>query len=249
MKTKMKTASRKTAASVYSKRVVARPWEAMKVTASIRAPTMIRRGSGTSASRGPATLPHAHDAIRQTYPVQLFRLLFRLRPRGEVAMADDERDGLARLSGHAHLMSAPANTLGELDGAVQRQRVTDPHRQRLTASEDHPFLEALLPQRGDDLLGIAGAGDALDQHAVERAARLLAEADRLMTGLDQLTLDALGFGGRRERPELHGETLGGRSRRGRARRGRTGRLRGGLEGARRNGRRRGGHGGRGRGGG
>src|SRR5437867_5105452 len=250
MKTKMKTASRNTAPSVYSKRLVARPWEATKVTANMRAPTMIRRGSGTSASRGPAPLPDAHDAVRQAHPARLFGLLFSLRPRGEVAVPDDERDGLAGLRGHTHLMASPAHTLGELNGAVQRQRVTDPHRQRLTAPENHPFRKALLSQRRHDLLGIAGGWHTLDHHGVQRAARLLAEADRLLTGLDQLALDALGFAGRREGPEFHRKALSGRSRLGRARRGWswrswTGRRWGGLESGPRHGRRRGRPGGRG----
>ncbi len=124
-------------------------------------------------------------------------------------MADDKCDSLASLHGDADRVPTAAHTLGQLNGAVQRQRITDAHRQRLTTPEDHPFRKPLLSQCRDELLSISGRRHALDQHAVERAARLLAEADGLMTGLDQLALDALRFAGRGERPELDGEALTG----------------------------------------
>src|SRR5207253_5124298 len=96
-------------------------------------------------------------------------------------MADDKCDSLASLHGDADRVPTAAHTLGQLNGAVQRQRITDAHRQRLTTPEDHPFRKPLLSQCRDELLSMSGRRHALDQHAVERAARLLAEADGLMT--------------------------------------------------------------------
>src|ERR1043166_3036388 len=112
-------------------------------------------------------------------------------------MADDKCDSLASLRGDADRVPTAAHTLGQLHGAVQRQGITDAHRQRLTTPEDHPFRKPLLSQCRDELLSISGRRHALDQHAVERAARLLAEADGLVTGLDQLALGAPRFAGRR----------------------------------------------------
>src|SRR5262249_4423136 len=124
-------------------------------------------------------------------------------------MADDEGDSFAGLHRDTDLVSAPPHPLGELNGAVQRQRITDPHGQRLTATEDHPFRKPLLSESHDELLGIAGRRHALDEHPVERATGLLTKAYGLMAGLDQLALDALGFAGRGKRTELDGKAFAG----------------------------------------
>ena len=130
-------------------------------------------------------------------------------------------DGFARLGGDADLVALRAQPLGQLDGASQHHGLADPHAGTRSLTDHRGVREALLAQRPGERLGVS---DPFDEHRIERGARLLAETDGLMAGLTQLPLDALGFPGGGERPELHGEARGtlGRRRRDGRRRGRTG---------------------------
>src|SRR5512145_1065491 len=128
-----------------------------------------RRGESMS------DLLHAHDLVPQAETYQLLTLRLRFLKRGEVAVTDGEGHRLARLDGNPHLVTARAQALGRLHGAAQRERETHLHAQRLALADHERAAEALVAQGDDQRLGVAHARNLLDQHGVERGARLLAK--------------------------------------------------------------------------
>src|SRR5436190_2099924 len=183
-----------------------------------------------SEDRSPwGTLPDADNLTAQTQAEEFLAFGLRHLRRGEVAVADHERQGLARLGRHPHLMTGGAEPLGHLHRPAERQRCADPDRQRLGLAEHRHVVEPIVAEVRNERLRLTRRRYPLDENGVDRGVGLLAEARRLVPRLVQLTLDPLRLRRHDEGTELDGEARPGRRRRrltrgdgGRACRGRDG---------------------------
>src|SRR3989442_1505647 len=151
------------------------------------------------------SLLHPDDLTGQAEAPELLALCLGLFGGREVTVTDHERDGLARLGRHPHLLTGGAEPLGYLHRPPERQRRADSDRQRLVLVEHRHVVEPLVAQARNERLRLARRRDLLDEDRVDRGIGLLAEARGLVAGLIQLALDPLGLRRHDEGTHLDGK--------------------------------------------
>src|SRR3989442_1572166 len=151
------------------------------------------------------SLLHPDYLTGQAEAPELLALCLGLFGGREVTVTDHERDGLARLGRHPHLLTGGAEPLGYLHRPPERQRRADSDRQRLVLVEHRHVVEPLVAQARNERLRLARRRDLLDEDRVDRGIGLLAEARGLVAGLIQLALDPLGLRRHDEGTHLDGK--------------------------------------------